>query len=407
MKLLYGKTQINSKISLVFLLVFILLFLLLFTEVLGEVTTDNYSKKEIDTLLKLQDKKSESTLKDFRSKELEIKIDGIRSGIAKIDLINKDQDVTLETLEQKIAFTDKWVKGEKQWVDSEQKAIDRRLDHLTLLVAVIGISITMFGAIFPYLFAKKSREAYEEAEKQAVKTIQEIKEYRDQAKSDTKIIEELKKTLKEIPPDKPMTPKQKAAAKETARDLSASERDRLVAMAWEARSRKEWEKAVVYWRILANLYPHSPDLLFNLGYSIYEEAKDKDKEEKVKLLIEAMNSYREALRYNPLFFEALNNWGIVLFEISKIEKGKKREHLLDKALKKCKEAESIKVGSGSYNISCIFALKGEPEKSKRWLFKAKENDYLPSCKHLKQDSDLDSLREIEWFKDFLKEVCGG
>ena len=163
---------------------------------------------------------------------------------------------------------------------------------------------------------------------------------------------------------------------------------------------KKFERAL---RIKKDFY----QALHDWGMTIGEQAKIKSGSEADELFAEAYRKLQEALKIKTDYYEALNNWGCLLLSQATTKTGEERELILAESLEKCNEAESVKAGSGSYNIACIFALREEPEKCKDWFHKSRKNDFLPTCEHLKQDSDLDSLRELEWFKDFLQEVCGG
>jgi hypothetical protein len=67
-------------------------------------------------------------------------------------------------------------------------------------------------------------------------------------------------------------------------------------------------------------------------------------------------------------------------------------------------AEEMKPGSGSYNLACLSALRGDLESCRKWLEKARELKTLPSLPILQSDSDLDSVRSQPWFQDLLKSL---
>jgi hypothetical protein len=78
--------------------------------------------------------------------------------------------------------------------------------------------------------------------------------------------------------------------------------------------------------------------------------------------------------------------------------------ILDQAKQVLAQAERILEGSGSYNLACACALRGEEMECREWLIRSKEKGELPSRKHLQEDSDLDSVRETQWFIEFLDSV---
>jgi len=78
---------------------------------------------------------------------------------------------------------------------------------------------------------------------------------------------------------------------------------------------------------------------------------------------------------------------------------------LPEAIKSLEQA--IKVGSGAapdfYNLACAFALSGEKEKALDSLEKAINAGFTDRQQYV-TDSDLDSLRETERFKDLMKRL---
>ena len=117
---------------------------------------------------------------------------------------------------------------------------------------------------------------------------------------------------------------------------------------------------------------------------------------------EAFEKYAEAVRIKPDKHDAYNNWGLALMELASL-KGDDIL-LLEEASKKIKKAEDIKEGSGSYNMACIASLRNKSEECSNWLEITRKAGTLPSVQKLREDSDLDNVREEVWFKEFLAEL---
>jgi hypothetical protein len=64
-------------------------------------------------------------------------------------------------------------------------------------------------------------------------------------------------------------------------------------------------------------------------------------------------------------------------------------------------AEEIRPGSGAYNLACLYALQNREEECRGWLEKSYQHGTLPSREYLEKDTDLDNVREKEWFQKFL------
>ncbi len=164
---------------------------------------------------------------------------------------------------------------------------------------------------------------------------------------------------------------------------------------------KKYEEAV-------KLKPDDHEALYNWGISLSDLAKIKeDIKEKDSLLKGSIKKYEEAVKLKPDYHLALNNWGISLSDLAKINENiKEKEKLFKEALELYNKAEQIKKGSGSYNLACIYSLLNDIAKSRQFLLRTKEFNELPTCDHMKTDTDLDNVRNEEWFKEFMKENCG-
>jgi len=136
----------------------------------------------------------------------------------------------------------------------------------------------------------------------------------------------------------------------------------------------------------------------NWGDALSDLAKLKNDE---GLFLESFDKFAEAVRIKKNFHEAYNNWGNALLRLARLNKDDK---LYQEASEKLLKAEEIKEGSGSYNLACIASLTNKSEECSTWLEKARKAETLPSLQILKEDSDLDNVREEVWFKKLLREL---
>ncbi|HHG84516.1 MAG TPA: hypothetical protein ENJ82_07195 [Bacteroidetes bacterium] len=81
--------------------------------------------------------------------------------------------------------------------------------------------------------------------------------------------------------------------------------------------------------------------------------------------MQAFEKYEKAIEIKPDVHEAFNNWGISLGRLAGTKEGKAAEALYKEAIEKYKKA--IENGGSSYNLSCIYALKGEKENALHYL----------------------------------------
>jgi hypothetical protein len=103
----------------------------------------------------------------------------------------------------------------------------------------------------------------------------------------------------------------------------------------------------------------------------------------------------------PDSHETLNNWGSMLLEQAKKAPHGQASRLFGEAEEKLREA--LRYGSVStYNLACLMALQGRREDAQRLLEAAEHHNTLPDAKHVREDTDLDSLRTEIWFCQLLE-----
>jgi hypothetical protein len=84
--------------------------------------------------------------------------------------------------------------------------------------------------------------------------------------------------------------------------------------------------------------------------------------------------------------------------------GDEKTSFFDQAEKLLKKAEELLPGRGSYNLACLYALNKDPNECLKWLKKSRETKYLPGRSHLEKDTDLNNVRDLPWFKEFIEEL---
>ncbi|MCL5038083.1 MAG: hypothetical protein M1269_13365 [Chloroflexi bacterium] len=135
--------------------------------------------------------------------------------------------------------------------------------------------------------------------------------------------------------------------------------------------------------------------IWNNWGSVLSEIGYNEKDEKIFEL--AFDKFQKAIDINSNKYEAWNNWGSSLLNLALISEGKKRYAFFDDAEKKFLEAEKIKLGFGSYNLACLYAMKGDIDKAILWLTKAFEAMKYPPKDHIYSDPGLAAIRSDSRF----------
>ncbi|WP_417611628.1 TPR end-of-group domain-containing protein [Parasphingorhabdus sp.] len=183
-----------------------------------------------------------------------------------------------------------------------------------------------------------------------------------------------------------------------------------IALAAQAES-KEGAEADALWSSACEKYaealkvkPDKHEALFNWGSALAAQAQSKAGAEADALWSSAYEKYAEALQIKPDMHEALKNWGAELIAQAHREKGKKRSTFLDEAYDLLTRTNELLAGSGSYNLACIEAMRGDAANAAKWLINCKNTGYLPDCDHIMKDKDFDKIRETSEFKQVMEEI---
>jgi tetratricopeptide (TPR) repeat protein len=142
-----------------------------------------------------------------------------------------------------------------------------------------------------------------------------------------------------------------------------------------------------------------PDLhesFHNWGTTLGDLAKTKTGIEAEELYIQAFEKFQKAIELKPDFHEAFYNWGTYLGDLAKTKTGIEAEDLYLQAFEKFKKA--IEQGGISYNLSCLYAIRGEKEKALETLEISLSKNEISTDFVEKDDEDWKNYLED---KDFI------
>ncbi|HEX8654445.1 MAG TPA: SIR2 family protein [Allosphingosinicella sp.] len=166
-----------------------------------------------------------------------------------------------------------------------------------------------------------------------------------------------------------------------------------------------FEQAAQKYAAALAIKPDMHDALYNWGVALFHQAKMKQEAAAVALLEQAVGKYAAALAINPRKHEALNSWGSALLGLAQMHRGEAVEPLLKQAEEKLEQAEELLPGSGSYNLACARAIRGDSAAASTWLRRSKEQSPdFPGCEHLLRDPDFDGIRHSADFLSALKDI---
>lgn len=135
---------------------------------------------------------------------------------------------------------------------------------------------------------------------------------------------------------------------------------------------------------------------YNWGVTLVGLARLKGDE---SLFKEACSKFAKAIEIKADDYEAYDGWGNAFLNLARLKIGTPEyDDMLNLAEEKCLKAEVLKKGEGAYNLACVYALRKDKDNCRKWLNVGHENGTLPTREHAVKDSDLDSVRDEEWFK---------
>jgi Plant specific mitochondrial import receptor subunit TOM20 len=147
------------------------------------------------------------------------------------------------------------------------------------------------------------------------------------------------------------------------------------------------------------------EALCNWGNAFLYQASSKTSAIADELYEKAYSKYGEALAFQPSDHQILWNWGAALWYQAKTKQGAEADALFAQAEEKLRVSEQLMPGFRAYNLSCLFAVRGDAGKAAEWLIVSRAKGVnFPGCAHLAADSDFDAVRDAPEFKAALAQI---
>ncbi len=149
--------------------------------------------------------------------------------------------------------------------------------------------------------------------------------------------------------------------------------------------------------------PRLYDTTVHFGYTLIEQAKRSNPWEGEQLLEKALEKFKRAHKLKPRYPESHINLGILSIQLAsmKLPGSEEATKLYQEAHEKFMHAESLSLGSASYYLAKLSLLSGQKTECLEWLDKARKYRALPQVQEIITDPVWLSVRECEWFKEFL------
>ncbi len=150
--------------------------------------------------------------------------------------------------------------------------------------------------------------------------------------------------------------------------------------------------------------PIRSEALYNWGLALFHQAQTKTGDEAAKLFQDAIDKFAFCLLINPNYLAASIDSGVAYMDYARLKKAMPHEKLYEAAKAQFERANSIQAGTASYNLACIYGLRGNKEACLKELELARSKATLPDQADMLADLDMANVIGQDWFVAFLEEL---
>ncbi len=150
--------------------------------------------------------------------------------------------------------------------------------------------------------------------------------------------------------------------------------------------------------------PLIAEALYNWGLALLHQARTKSREPAANLYQDAIAKFSFCLTLEPAYLGAALDGGVAYMELARVKGAEPNDNLYERAKSYFEKANAIQAGSASYNLACIYGLRGEKEGCHNALEISKNKGYLPVVADILADPDLDRVKYQDWFVDFMESL---
>ncbi len=146
------------------------------------------------------------------------------------------------------------------------------------------------------------------------------------------------------------------------------------------------------------------EALYHWGFALLHEAKTRQPVEAIEIYEDAISKFSFCLLTAPNYLGAAIDGGVAFMELARISPDTSKAELYKLAEDFFEKADRIQKGSAAYNLACIYALRGSAEACHQALLQARDFGSLPDEANIRNDVDLDNIKQTEWFGDFIESL---
>jgi len=144
--------------------------------------------------------------------------------------------------------------------------------------------------------------------------------------------------------------------------------------------------------------------LYHWGFTLLHHAKTKSGDEAIKLYEDCIAKFAFCMLIDPNYMGAAIDGGVAYMDLARLKGVAPGDELYELARKQFEKANSIQAGTASYNLACIYGLRGEGDACLKALQNSKDKGSLPDAQDILNDPDLDGVKNQIWFLEFMESL---
>lgn len=148
--------------------------------------------------------------------------------------------------------------------------------------------------------------------------------------------------------------------------------------------------------------PLLAEALYNWGFALLHHAKLKSGEEAVAIYQDAIAKFDFCMTIDPNYLGAAIDGGVAYMDLARVKGVKPEDHLYDMAEEQFEKANAIQAGAASYNLACIYALRGDETACLNALEYARDKGIIPDPEAIVDDPDIAAVNQKSWFVEFIE-----
>ncbi len=150
--------------------------------------------------------------------------------------------------------------------------------------------------------------------------------------------------------------------------------------------------------------PVIAEALYNWGFALLHQARTKPGDEASRLYQDAIAKFSFCLTVEPAYLGAAIDGGVAYMELARVNGVSSTDSLYGRAQNYFEKANAIQAGSASYNLACIYGLRGEKEACLNALEISKGKGSLPASADILADPDMSGVIYQDWFIAFMESL---